>query len=394
MNLNVRLFAFPALALGCAGCGGASAHPASLPFELTVPVAPQLATFETGSALVFEVLIRNTGTETLTLSELTFEGGPFVWAALDICAELQRYPEVDAETLPELRVLHDVMAQSASLPPCTIAPHHAAFVPIWATAQAGAEAPTHISVRARFRQDEWWSDIGEVSAPLNARDAPLVLGAPLRGGPWLVMNGLSRTAGHRATALQMHGAPHWAQRFAADIMKLDDSGCALPEGASLEENTRFFGYGQDVLAVADARVARVLEGVPENVPGADSRAVPINVTTVTGNAVWLDLGEDRFAFYAHLQPGSIRVHEGDVVHRGDVLGSLGNSGNSTAPHLHFHVARGLGGLDTEGVPYTFERFTTQSFLEVPEDQRCVRLQADAHALEHVLPSEGTAIRFE
>jgi murein DD-endopeptidase MepM/ murein hydrolase activator NlpD len=88
------------------------------------------------------------------------------------------------------------------------------------------------------------------------------------------------------------------------------------------------------------------------------------------------------------------VHEGDVVHRGDVLGSLGNSGNSTAPHLHFHVARGLGGLETEGVPYTFEHFTTQSFTEVAEDPRCVRLGDDARVLTELLPSEGTAIRFE
>jgi hypothetical protein len=342
MNLNVRLLAGPALAFGCVACGGAGVHPASPPFELTVPVAPQLASFETGRALVFEVLIRNTGTETLTLSEMTFEGGPFVWAAPDVCAELQRYPEVDAETLPELRVLHDVMAETASLPPCTIAPHHAAFVPIWATAPTGTEATTHIHLRARFHEV---THAVEVNVPSALAEPTLTLGPPLRSGPWLVMNGLSRTAGHRATALQMHGAPHWAQRFAADIMKLDDAGCAIPEGASFTENTRFFGYGQDVLAVADARVARVLEGVPENVPGAESRAVPINVTTVTGNAVWLDLGENRFAFYAHLRPGSIRVHEGDVVHRGDVLGSLGNSGNSTAPHLHFHVARGLGGLE-------------------------------------------------
>ena len=391
MNLNVRLFAGPALAFGCVACGGAGVHPASPPFELTVPVAPQLASFETGRALVFEVLIRNTGTETLTLSEMTFEGGPFVWAAPDVCAELQRYPEVDAETLPELRVLHDVMAETASLPPCTIAPHHAAFVPIWATAPTDAEVPTHIHLHARFREV---ANAAEVNVPALLAEPTLTLGPPLRSGPWLVMNGLSRTAGHRATALQMHGAPHWAQRFAADIMKLDEAGCAIPEGASFTENARFFGYGQDVLAVADARVARVLEGVPENVPGAESRAVPINVTTVTGNAVWLDLGENRFAFYAHLRPGSIRVHEGDVVHRGDVLGSLGNSGNSTAPHLHFHVARGLGGLETEGVPYTFEHFTTQSFTEVAEDPRCVRLGDDARVLTELLPSEGTAIRFE
>ena len=379
------------LSLALTSCGAAAPITPAPSFEVSVPVAPQLATFASERALVLEVLIHNRGTETLTLSEVRFAGGPYVWTAPDVCAELVRYPEVDAETLPELQALRAVAARDGALAPCSIPPERSAFVPIWALAPRDADAPTRAEVDLRF---QGVPDVFHVDVPAIVDEPPLVLGAPLREGPWLVVNGLSRTAGHRATALQMHGAPHWAQRFAADLMKLDDAGCALPADASFTENTRYFGYGNDVLAVADARVARVLEGVPENVPGVDSRAVPITVDTVTGNAVWLDLGQNRFAFYAHLQPGSIRVHEGDVVHRGDVLGSLGNSGNSTAPHLHFHVARGLGGLDTEGVVYTFERFAAQSFSEIPDEHRCVTLGADAQPLTHSLPSENTAIRFE
>lgn len=382
-----------ALPLVLSACGGVAPNAASLPFEVTVPVAPQLATFASERAVVFEVLIRNRGTEALMLREVSFEGGPYGWTAPDVCTELTRYPEVDAETLPELRALGAVMEPDRALTPCSIPPNRSAFVPIWATAPRDTDAPTHLAVTLRIQQRAT-SNVSQVDVPPILDEPALNLGAPLRSGPWIVVNGLSRSAGHRATALQMHGAPHWAQRFAADFMKLDDAGCALPADASFAENTRYFGYGSEVLAVADARVARVLEGVPENVPGADSRAVPITVDTVTGNAVWLDLGENRFAFYAHLQPGSIRVREGDVVRRGDVIGSLGNSGNSTAPHLHFHVARGLGGLDTEGVPYTFERFASQSFTEVPEDERCMTLGADTHALVQTLPSENSAIRFE
>lgn len=53
--------------------------------------------------------------------------------------------------------------------------------------------------------------------------------------------------------------------------------------------------------------------------------------------VSLDLGHGLRAFYAHLQPGSVRVKTGELVKRGQVLGRLGNSGNSAGPHLHFHV---------------------------------------------------------
>jgi murein DD-endopeptidase MepM/ murein hydrolase activator NlpD len=84
--------------------------------------------------------------------------------------------------------------------------------------------------------------------------------------------------------------------------------------------------------------------------------VPITLATIGGNQVNLDLGHGLHAFYAHLQPGSLRVKTGDHVKRGQVLGRLGNSGNSTAPHLHFHVARGITILDAEGVPFVYREY--------------------------------------
>jgi murein DD-endopeptidase MepM/ murein hydrolase activator NlpD len=115
-------------------------------------------------------------------------------------------------------------------------------------------------------------------------------------------------------------------------------------------NKNYSAYGSEVLAVADAVVAAIKDGIPENVPGPTSRAVPITSETVGGNFVVLDLG-GQFAFYAHLQPGSLRVKSGDRVTRGQVIGLLGNSGNSTEPHLHFHVSTGVSPLGSEGLPY-------------------------------------------
>ncbi|MGH7448112.1 MAG: M23 family metallopeptidase, partial [Longimicrobiales bacterium] len=81
--------------------------------------------------------------------------------------------------------------------------------------------------------------------------------------------------------------------------------------------------------------------------------------TVSGNSVVIDLG-GRYAFYAHLIPGSLRVSVGDRVRRGQVIGRVGNSGNSTEPHLHFHVvdalAPGTSTLGAEGIPYALARF--------------------------------------
>ena len=68
------------------------------------------------------------------------------------------------------------------------------------------------------------------------------------------------------------------------------------------------------------------------------------------------LGNGFFAFYGHLQKGSVTVNRGERVKRGQVLGRLGNSGNSSAPHLHFHIMNGPSVLGSDGLPYVIDRF--------------------------------------
>jgi murein DD-endopeptidase MepM/ murein hydrolase activator NlpD len=74
------------------------------------------------------------------------------------------------------------------------------------------------------------------------------------------------------------------------------------------------------------------------------------------------LGGGRYAFYAHLQPGSLRVHVGDHVKEGQTIALLGNSGNADAPHLHFQVMDRNSPLAAEGLPYVFHRFRIEGTL--------------------------------
>jgi murein DD-endopeptidase MepM/ murein hydrolase activator NlpD len=131
-----------------------------------------------------------------------------------------------------------------------------------------------------------------------------------------------------------------------------------PSGATFsgdqKDNKSYRAYGADVLAVANAMVVATKDGIPENVPGITSRAVPITSDTIGGNHIVLDLGGGRYAFYAHLQPGSLKVKVGDRVTRGQVIGLVGNSGNSTEPHLHFHISDGVSPLGSEGLPYILD----------------------------------------
>ena len=120
-------------------------------------------------------------------------------------------------------------------------------------------------------------------------------------------------------------------------------------------NANWYSYGVEVLAVASGVVASIKDGIADNVPLSPARAMPITADTIGGNYVILALGNSGFAYYAHLQPGCLRVKPGDRVRRGQVLGLLGNSGNSDAPHLHFHISDDHS-LASEGLPYVFDSF--------------------------------------
>src|SRR5438477_11709635 len=82
-----------------------------------------------------------------------------------------------------------------------------------------------------------------------------------------------------------------------------------------------------------------------------SLSIPSMAITVV-----LDIGGGYFAFYAHLQKKSVTVRVGYQVKKGAVIGKLGNSGNTSGPHLYFHVMTGLSVLGSDGVPYIIDGF--------------------------------------
>ena len=114
------------------------------------------------------------------------------------------------------------------------------------------------------------------------------------------------------------------------------------------------GCGKSTLGRCIVRLHDLTDGLPEQTPG--KFPTDISPDAADGNAVILDLGNHRYCMYAHMQPGSIRVHARDKVHRGQVLGLVGNSGNSIAPHLHFQVMDSPSSLASNGLPYEIDNF--------------------------------------
>jgi osmoprotectant transport system permease protein len=196
------------------------------------------------------------------------------------------------------------------------------------------------------------------------RSEPLAIGSPLRGR-WVAGNGLSNDTGHRSL-IAIGGHVRIAQRFATDWVGMGTDGLVARNG-DLSQNGNYYGYGAQAIAVADGLVSETKDGIPENAPQTKVRAVPITLETIAGNHVILDLGHGHFALYAHLQPQSIRVKTGEKVRAGQVLGLVGNSGNSDLPHLHFQLMDASSALGSEGLPYVLKSFELEGVANTPSE---------------------------
>lgn len=185
-----------------------------------------------------------------------------------------------------------------------------------------------------------------------AAPTTLVLDPPLRGSRYIAGDGCCDAPRHVRASLPLDGQLFTAQRFAIDWEQLDEQGRIYVGDPKQVKSYRI--YGQPIYAVADGTVVTALDGLPDSPPGALPPDLPIE--QADGNHVVLDIGGGRFALFAHMAPGSVRVHAGDAVRAGDVIGLVGSSGNSSEPHLHFHVVDGPSPLASNGLPYLLRNF--------------------------------------
>ena len=125
-----------------------------------------------------------------------------------------------------------------------------------------------------------------------------------------------------------------------------------------DRSASYFNYGQPVVAVADATVVEAVDGLPDQIP---NHKVPLSLAHADGNHVVLRLRSGVFAGYAHLRPGSVRVEVGQPVRTGQVLGKLGNSGESGGPHLHFQLMKRPSIINADGMPFLLDRFRLDGF---------------------------------
>lgn len=179
----------------------------------------------------------------------------------------------------------------------------------------------------------------------------IVLSQPLRGGKWTAIYDPAWQRGHRRVFYAPDNRQRIPGRFAIDFIKVDTGDYANGEEDKI---SNWYGYGAEVLAVADGIIAAVRSDFPESPTLSDHPSYKPD--QATGNYISLEIGDKRFVFYEHLQPGSLLVKEGQRVKKGQPIARLGFTGQTTGPHLHLHLADANSPLGAEGIPFVFDQF--------------------------------------
>jgi len=323
--------------------------PRPLPLEMRVPFEP--TAFPNGAHfyVMYELHLTNFGTVPLSLSRI------------DVL-------DADAKTSPPLATFEAEQLEAILQPlggrtlsdrkeRLIIAGGQSALVFMCVAFDRNSRVPNRLAHRVST------ADSATEGTVISTHHTELhLVGPPLLGADWLAADGPSNDEDnhHRRGVVILDGRAVDSRRYAIDWKQIRN-------GASFSGDARdvrsYYAYGKTVLAVADGRVVTARDGLPDNIPGHGESfhpAVPLTLETLAGNTITLDLGRGQFAYYMHLQPGSVRVKAGDRVRRGQVLARIGSSGDAREPHLHFEVTTSSQALVGEGVPYLIDRYRSRS----------------------------------
>jgi murein DD-endopeptidase MepM/ murein hydrolase activator NlpD len=193
---------------------------------------------------------------------------------------------------------------------------------------------------------------------------PVLLLLPFQG-TWIVENSPARR-------IPSHGIHAFGASHAIDFVKVHQGRTApvwdwrtILTGEPVD---RFYAFGQTIIAPAGGRVVSTQDGVSDLVARRSPLArIPYTLTQASrarqgarglaGNHIILDLGNGGpYLVVAHLRRGTVAVRPGEAVVAGQPLGSCGNSGNSTQPHVHLQVMDHADPFAAAGVPIAFQNY--------------------------------------
>ena len=160
----------------------------------------------------------------------------------------------------------------------------------------------------------------ESNLPIIARNTTKLI-LPFHGNWTIIWGGDTKELNHHIE--------NKAQKNAFDIVITDDKGNSFKTDGIANED--YYAFGKDIIAPCDGEIVLVVDGIRDNIPGA------FNPMYIPGNTVIIKTQNKEYLFFAHFKQHSIVVNQGQKVKQGQLLGLCGNSGNSSEPHLHFHI---------------------------------------------------------
>jgi murein DD-endopeptidase MepM/ murein hydrolase activator NlpD len=338
----------------------------ALAFSLVAPVRP-VTTSDERVHLVYEFLVQNDGDVSQRLTQL------------DVLGIGRNTPLVSFSGAALQAILISNAATSS------IEPGEAAVVLFDLVFASGEPLPSRLLHRIQSQGQGPAVQPGPTVPVVHER--PVRLGPPLRGENLVDVNGCCRRGEHTSALIPSDAGVFLAQRYAIDFIRVE--GISSSRGDA-SDNASYFIFGDDVIAAAGGRIVAVADGAPENLPG---ESPPFDPDTALGNYVVEALGDGRFALYAHMQTGSVRVRPGERVQRGQVLGLVGNTGGSSEPHLHFQVMDGASPLLSNGLPYVFEQFELQGHIDLTGAEAVVTPTPRPQRRENRLPLALDVIAF-
>ncbi|MTD12598.1 peptidoglycan DD-metalloendopeptidase family protein [Nakamurella sp. YIM 132087] len=185
---------------------------------------------------------------------------------------------------------------------------------------------------------------------------PVEVLPPLRGPGWVDGGSCCALTAHRGAVNSISGEFFAAERFAIDYVQVDSEGRLWSGDATSVDSYPYFGTG--VYAVADGPVVAVVDGMPEQTPTVNPTG--LELAEYGGNHIVQDIGNGRYAFYAHLKTGTAGAWKvGDQLTAGEQIAELGNTGNTDAPHLHFHIMDSPDPLRANGLPFVLDEFEVE-----------------------------------
>lgn len=334
MQIKLVVLALVAFASPCV-----AAAQTNQALDIRVAEAPDIVRTGATDQLVYELHLTNFSSLPLRLDQLVVKAG-------DEGTQLKTY--AGDELAKAIGLVGPAEADARILPP-----GRRAVLYINAPVAAGQVrgAISHELTLGKIGADGAIFTISGGAASPAAKPLPR-LSPPLRGGPWVAVYDPGMERGHRRVFYATEGSATLPGRFAIDFMKVDTGGKLSAGDADVPAN--HYGFGAEVLAVADGTVVSVRDDVPD--PAAVKGRASPTIADASGNYLMLDIGGGRIATYEHLKQGA-PVKTGDRVKAGQVVGFLGFTGQASAPHLHFHLADRASILGAEGKPYVFASLT-------------------------------------